>query len=330
MVDEEKPEDKDNHAESLKAHAPDILLNTLSALRLGAVLLVIAVTSTNFFKENKSDTWPKSMRLGVSVTEFIYVILGLIAFIASILNDHKRQNIGLFIAYKVLELAFSLVAASLIISDLLDKDIRNDVGFIFLCVSFFISKFSDITYMEKSYGGLRQLMVLNKGQANFDNAGNFNCNISCCPYGFYYSRTVYENDNSHENEYSFALMSDLHGSSEHSEARAKKGIIYIDLDTRMYLVLGEKGEQHESIIPGETDLRPLIFIAEHLELKKQVLDYISRQGHIHNKNPEISHTYDERDKGKDPESSHPHHERNKGKDPEKVSLLRGSPVPGHS
>jgi len=171
--------------DSTKPHFPAQLLNIFSAGRLMILLVLLSITHTNFFAENSTNTWPKPIRLGISLVEFIYFFLGLIAFVLSLFYDPKRQNILFFAFFKTLEFLFSLTAASLIISDLLEDGIKTEAGFVSLSLSLFISKICDITYVDKAYGGFTNFSNTH-GNQDIQHTGNFN--ISCCPYGFYYAR----------------------------------------------------------------------------------------------------------------------------------------------
>ena len=79
-----------------------------------------------------------------------------------------------------------------------------------------------------------------------------------------------------ESEYSLCLMSSLQGSANDLNAGMEKSKIYIDPDSYKYKVLRHDGEICEGTLPENIDLSDLSL---ELELKPQILDYTSKQGH---------------------------------------------------
>jgi len=162
-------------------NVPDVLLNLLSLVRLMGVLGATGVLSTDIHRGISKNNWPQVMRLAIGIEESVNFALGMILLLLSLLlNDRKRPNDIPFFILKGGEFLFSLIAGILILSDLEDNTARSDVGFLFIILSFAVSKISDIFNIDKAYGGAANF--INKGDAKYQHAGNFN--LSCCPYGF--------------------------------------------------------------------------------------------------------------------------------------------------
>lgn len=292
LPDEENPQD-DMAVKLPKAHTPDKVLNILSAVQLVIFLIAMSIAVTNFFRENSTDDeWQKKMRLCLSIVEIIYACLGFAVLCVSV-HDSKRPIFSPFSILKGLEFASSLVAAILMLSDLHENSIPSDSGFIVLCLSVFLSKLSDMVKIDKAYGGFfnePQLVVRNSGrqaQAHFEDAGNSYShsyfNFFCCSRGLtfhHYSSRDSSKDGDSTKWYSLALMTSLQeGSYSNPYGGARKGMIYINPETRAYCVLGEDRELKYGELPKNISLKNLRSRLEDIELKKQVLIHISRYGH---------------------------------------------------